>query len=89
MCGSAACWQEFTSVKSLLQKAKQMVEQSLEKVGAPTDRAESSEEKLLKLRSELLRMALEPFLACTAALQDVHRRVVLVGEGQRGLWHGQ
>ena len=39
-----------------------MVKDALAKVGAPDDRAESSEEK----------MALEPFLACTAALQDVH-----------------
>ena len=48
-----------------------MVKDALDKVVAPDDRAESSEEKLLKLRSQLLKMALEPFLACTAALQDV------------------
>ena len=65
------CWQEFTSIKSMLQRAYDMVSNEIEKAEGPDERmAQSSEEKLLKLRGSLLKLALEPFLACTARCGD-------------------
>ena len=55
----------------MLQRAYDMVSNEIKKAEGPDERmAQSSEEKLLKLRGSLLKLALEPFLACTARCGD-------------------
>lgn len=54
----------------MLQRARDMVSNEIKKAEGQGERVQSNEEKLLDLRCSLLKMALEPFLACTARCGD-------------------